>query len=425
MKYSRLILDSDLWHEVFVALGRNKKRTISTAMGIFWGMCLLVILLSLTYGFQHGVMNNLSMVPKDGFMLFVSCDRTTKPYAGLEKNRYWNITLEDLEALQQHFSSIDKVIPSFYRGARKVHNSKYSLPNGALINGVTPDYFKGINAILVSGRDMTENDLRSMNKVCWLGYDVVETLFPDSNPIGQSIEIDGLYFQVVGTIRPYSDNFVIGPDVRSSILCPLPLINTLYGAENKIDYCLLQCRNSTDNTKAFIQKLKLFLYQRHQIDPTDEGALHTTDISELSKIFGIIGLSILILCWIVGIGTLIAAIVGVGNIMLVSVNERRREIGIRRAVGATKKDIAVQIILESLTITTLAGIVGISLGCLIMGVVCYLTDQQPGLIISTPMIPFSIALLCLLVVVISGFLASSLPIYKALNIKVVHALQEE
>jgi len=280
---------------------------------------------------------------------------------------------------------------------------------------------------IIYGRYINDVDIQDKRKVCFIGKNVYNELFkPGENPIGQVIRSNGIYYTVIG-VGSGLTNIQIGG--RSDDMVVLPF-STMQSAYNQGDIIHFMAAVAQDNMDAsYVEKeVKRILKSQNNIAPTDERAVGSFNISEMFKMFNYLFLGIRILIWIVGLGTLLAGAIGVSNIMLVSVNERTKEIGIRRALGAKPKDIITQIINESLVLTAIAGFVGLSLGVGILAFFDNLINNLPpgnGIFLRNIMIQFDVAILASVVIIVVGILAGLLPAGRAMQIKPIEALSEE
>ena len=238
--------------------------------------------------------------------------------------------------------------------------------------------------------------------------------------------MNGLYFQVVGVVSTYNSNVQINGSPDESVVLPFTTMQQLFSKGDKIDFFMLAASDNASIAE-IEEEVKQLLKQRHDISPTDKTAINSFNLEEIFKMFKGLFLGIHILIWIVGIGTLLSGIIGVSNIMLVTVKERTREIGVRRAIGAKPKNIIGQVLSESLLLTTLAGLVGLCVGVGIMAIVGSITANMPSdnMMFMDPNMGFKAAVLATTIVIISGLLAGVLPALRAIQIKAIDAIREE
>lgn len=420
------MFDFDGIHEIWQTITRNKTRSLLTAFGVFWGIFLLVVLTSTGNGFEKGLMMQVEGVtPNTGFF-FVS--QTSEPYKGYQKGRSWTMQMADLEAIREAFPCITAISPEASTWSSEDKNVVYGSRSGSYtVKGVLPEYNDIVRSKITKGRFINETDIAANRKVCILGKKVYETMFEKGeDPLGKMVKVNGIYFQVVGVARSYTENVDINGSVDESVTLPFTTMQQVFALGDKIYFITFV---ADDNTPIpdIEDDIKLLIKQRHDISPTDEDAINSFNLTELFKAFKGLFFGIHVLIWIVGLGTLLSGVIGVSNIMLVTVKERTREIGVRRAIGAKPKDIIGQVLSESLLLTTLAGLVGLCLGVGIMAIVGSITANMPSdnMMFQDPNLGFGAAVAATIIVIISGLLAGVLPAWRAIQIKSIDAIREE
>ena len=420
------MFDFDGIHEIWQTIARNKTRSLLTAFGVFWGIFLLVVLSSTGNGFENGMMKQVEGVtPNTGFF-FTST--TGEPYKGYQKGRSWSMQMADIEAVREAFPCVKAISPEASVWSSEDKNVIYGSRSGSFtVKGVMPEYNEIEKSKIIKGRFINETDIAANRKVCLLGKKVYETMFErGENPIGKMVKVNGIYFQVVGVARSYTDNVNINGSVDESVILPFTTMQQVFALGDKINFFALVADDDTplpDIEEDIMQLIK----QRHDIAPTDKDALRSFNLTEIFKAFMGLFFGIHILIWIVGLGTLMSGIIGVSNIMLVTVKERTREIGVRRAIGAKPKNIITQVLSESLLLTTLAGLVGLCIGVGIMAIVGMITSNMPSdtMMFQDPNMSFKAAVLATIIVILSGLLAGVLPALRAIQIKAIDAIREE
>ena len=420
------MFDFDGIHEIWQTITRNKTRSLLTAFGVFWGIFLLVVLTSTGNGFEKGLMMQVEGVtPNTGF--FFTCE-TSEPYKGYQKGRSWSMQMADLEAIREAFPCITAISPEASVWSSEDKNVIYSSRGGSFtVKGVMPEYNEIVRSKITKGRFINETDIAANRKVCILGKKVYETMFEKGeDPLGKMVKVNGIYFQVVGVVRSYTEHVNINGSVDESVILPFTTMQQVFALGDKIHFITFV---ADDNTPIpdIEDDIKLLLKQRHDISPTDEDAINSFNLTELFKAFKGLFFGIHVLIWIVGLGTLLSGVIGVSNIMLVTVKERTREIGVRRAIGAKPKDIIGQVLSESLLLTTLAGLVGLCIGVGIMAIVGNITANMPSdnMMFQDPNLGFGAAVAATIIVIISGLLAGVLPAWRAIQIKAIDAIREE
>jgi len=420
------MFDFDGIHEIWQTIARNKTRSLLTAFGVFWGIFLLVVLSSTGNGFENGMMKQVEGVtPNTGFF-FTST--TGEPYKGYQKGRSWSMQMADIEAIREAFPCVKAISPEASVWSSEDKNVIYGSRSGSFtVKGVMPEYNEIEKSKIIKGRFINETDIAANRKVCLLGKKVYETMFErGENPIGKMVKVNGIYFQVVGVARSYTDNVNINGSVDESVILPFTTMQQVFALGDKINFFALVADDDTplpDIEEDIMQLIK----QRHDIAPTDKDALRSFNLTEIFKAFMGLFFGIHILIWIVGLGTLMSGVIGVSNIMLVTVKERTREIGVRRAIGAKPKNIITQVLSESLLLTTLAGLVGLCIGVGIMAIVGMITSNMPSdnMMFQDPYMSFKAAVLATIIVILSGLLAGVLPALRAIQIKAIDAIREE
>ena len=421
------MFDVDNINEIWQTIARNKTRSLLTAFGVFWGIFILVILLACGNGFDNGLRSNI-----EGFSTnstFLIPNSTTEPYKGYQKGREWDFTLSDLEAIKKKIKGIDQISPISsvwaYGGDNNVF---YGTKGGNFgMKGVQPNYKDIDRGKIIYGRFINETDIAEARKVCVLGKKVYEDIIgADKNPLGLMIKANGIYYQVVGVTEAYNSHVSIGGSMDETVVLPLSTMQIAYNRGEKFDFMVFTTKRGY-KTKDLQVEVKNLLRERHDIAPEDDGAFMCFDFEQLFMVFEYLFLGIKILIWIVGIGTLLSGVVGVSNIMLVTIKERTREIGVRRALGAKPALIIRQVVAESLLLTILAGIVGLVLGVGIMAVVAGFVGNMPSedVMFLDPQIGFGAAIAATVIIVLSGLLAGVLPAMRAIQIRAIDAIREE
>jgi len=417
------MFDLDRFQEIWVTITRNKVRSFLTGFGVFWGIFMLVIMLGAGTGLQHGMLDQLEGFATNSIIIWTS--NTSEAYQGFQKGRQWNMRNRDVEILQQSVPELDCLSPMLFGGNSTnniVRNENYSTSQ---IKGVYANYTRVERQSVDKGRFINEMDNLDERKICVLGTKVYEELFPTKeNPIGQYVRIWGIYFQVVGVVSGVS-NISIGGRSAESVFLPFKTLQKLI---NQGDIIHIIMATSKPNVPASTMetKMKEILKANNHISPTDEQAVGGFNLENQFNIFKYLFLGIAIVIWIVGSGTLIAGIVGVSNIMLVTVKERTKEIGIRRALGAKPRTIIGQIMMESLVLTAIAGILGLCFGVLVLYLAdTYWLQNAENMFISNPMVSFSTAIISTIILLFFGLIAGMIPAGRAMQIKAIDAIQEE
>ena len=412
------MFDLDRWEEIWQTISRNRKRSIMTAFGVFWGIFMLTIMLGAGLGLKNALFSQL------GDMSVNSCffwgGRTSIPYKGLPSGRYWQFENEDLAAIKKqvpNVRSVGSVIwGSEYKFSRNDKKGDYSLV------GYNPDFQQISPQPIRFGRFFNEIDMEQQRKVCILTEQVWLDLFPGGeDPVGSTIRMNNMYLTVIGMIKVPDRGFRFHGD--KSVLMPVSTMQQMDNMGHKL-HSVAGAANDDADIKEVETNIKQLVFARHTISPDDTKAVYSQNLGEqvnkFNSLFGGIGT----LTWIVGIGTLLAGLVGVSNIMLVIVRERTQEIGVRRALGARPRIIISQIMSESFVLTFVAGIFGLALAvALLSGAESVLTASAGRPI--RPQISFGTGMLSMTVLILGSLLAGILPASRALRIKPVDAIREE
>ncbi len=421
------MFDLDHLQEIWTALAKNRLRTFLTAFGVFWGIFLLMLLLGSGNGLKNGIDAGFSGAATNSF--FVWGMRTSKPFAGLLAGRSIEFTNADVEELRRQVPEAKVIAPRLqlggFRGGatatRGIHTGAYT------IMGDMPE-IATIQSLAVSrGRFLNRLDVEEKRKVAVIGTRVLEVLFDEhEDPLGQGIRINGVEFQVIGVFRSRQS----GNDGRQdaeTIFVPFSTYQQAFNAMNEVQWMAV---TSVDGVPASVVEAKVLdiLRARHKVSPQDNrGIGHFNLEEEYSKIQGLF-VGIKFLMWIVGVGTLAAGAIGVSNIMLIIVRERTKELGLRRAIGATPWKVQGQIILEAVILTLGSGLLGLSAG---VGVLELVNRLLPGAgggepqMFQNPGVTLEVAVQALAVLVVSGVLAGFAPARRAVAITPMAALRSD
>ncbi len=419
------MFDLDRWIEIWVTITRNKTRSLLTCFGVFWGILMLVILLGSGNGIKNAIYKSV-----DGFAtnsVFFFSDRTSESYKGFNKGRTWNMRNRDVDNVRE-IHGVEAISPILW-GSQNEKNIVYGQMTGTFnVKGVTDDYFKIENQKLSYGRFLNKIDLKEKRKVCLIGSKVNEVLFKGANSCGKYIRVNGIYYQVIGVTDQKASKVNIGGRASETVFLPF---NTMQQTLNQGDIIHLLCVLASPGVKMndLVEEIKTVIKQQNEISPTDPQAIGVVNVAEQFETFQNLFLGIDILIWIVGIGTLLAGVIGVSNIMMVTVKERTREIGVRRALGAKPWNIISQVMSESLLITAMAGLIGLSCGVFILDFLDKIliaqnpTGEDSPLV--NPGVSIQVAVAATVILLFCGLLAGLIPAWRAMQIKAIDAIREE
>ncbi|MCM1075888.1 MAG: ABC transporter permease [Bacteroides sp.] len=404
----------DLASEIMATLRNNKLRTALTGFAVSWGIFLLIVLLSVSRGLINGMEEMFNQ--RDSETVSIRGGFAQKAYKGLKENRRIQLKDADLAVIaSQDANVLSEVTAQISNDTAKVTSPDDYLTDG--YRGVYPSELRNSGLDLVEGRFINQNDINQGRRVAVLNEESARTLFAKKNPIGQLVKISDLSFTIVGTYRQ---------EWRRDTYIPYTTARAMSGGSDNVNNITVKLdgvttlEESEDAEKSFRSTLS----RQHTFAEDDSGSLwiwnRFSDYLKTSTAMGAIGIAV----WIIGLLTMLSGIVGVSNIMFVSVRERTHEIGVRRAIGAKPRSILRQIILESVAITTIFGYVGIVSGMLVAeGIGAILANGNSPL--KDPTVDISIAIQVTVVLIIAGALAGLFPAMKSLKIKPVEALRDE
>ncbi|MEM8507799.1 MAG: ABC transporter permease [Bacteroidota bacterium] len=419
----RQLLDRDTWIEIFQSIRKNRLRTFLTMIGVFIGIYIYIGLSGASKGLDNGFEKEFESVARNS--MFVWAQSTSMPYSGFKTGRQIQLKLPDAEVLRKQIPEIMAIAPRNVRGVfgsspgvitRGLRSGNYS------VFGDFPDFTKiATKRIYDGGRFINDDDIEQDRKVCVIGERTQKELFDeDEDPLGGYVEIDGINFQVVG-VHKFAGG---GPfDNDSDIFIPFTTYRKLYNTGENVSWFTIAAYDDADVVKVE-EDIKATLRRIHRVDPRDERAIGSFNLGEaFNQIFGFsAGLTFLSL--IVGIATILAGVIGIGNILLISVKERTKELGVRRAMGATPGEVRNQIIIESLVLTMLAGIIGIIAGAATLKLIDSVT-QGGDFPYTNPTVPIPYVVGSLLLMVVLGILIGLIPAQRAVSIRPIDALREE
>lgn len=414
------LFSRDNWQELWATIRRNKLRTALTALGVFWGIFMLVFVLGMGAGLKNGVYRGFEGRAKN--VMYLWTEPTSKPYKGLNAGREPEFTLEDITAIRQQFPEVQYLAPRYSISGI----AAYSGNSGSWqIRGELTDMIQVEALKLFKGRYINPIDVEEERKVAVIGDRVRQELFGDKDPIGQSISLRGVEFLVVGVYGPIQLKPWTQEDLET-IVIPLPTLYKTFGTPRQVDYFICSAFPDVD-IRSLEVEVKALLRNRHNVAPDDPrgiGGFNMADEFDQFRnlFFGINGF-----LWFVGIGTLLAGVVSVGNIMLITVKERTREIGIRKALGATPFSVITMIMTESVLITFASGYLGLILGTgLIWGVDAMMVAN--GAQVENfyhPEVYLAVGTTALGILVLAGLAAGLFPALMAARVNPVVALRSE
>lgn len=414
------MFDIERWQEIFETLSKNRLRTLLTGLSVASGIFILVILLGFGKGIENGVRSEFERDAVN--YISVSTRVTTKEYKGLNPGRYIQLKNEDFNAISDTYEDYtSQKSPSYHLWSALV---SYKGESGTYrVQGVSPDYQAIENATIVNGRFLNESDLKESRKVGVIGQRLKLDLFKDEDPIGKQISIYGINVTVIGVFTDPG-----GERDEARVYMPINTAQIAFNGKDNLRsmWWTVKMSDNFDDavelSQMLSQNIESDVKQRHTIAPDDNGAVRVENtLQEAKKIYSLID-KIQMVFWFVGIGTIIAGIVGVGNIMLIIVKERTKEIGIRKAIGAKPFSIIGMILQEAIFVTMFSGLFGLIAG---LGILEAVGPQIQSDFIKYPQVNFQIALTTVFLLVFAGSLAGFFPAYRAAKIKPIIALRDE
>jgi putative ABC transport system permease protein len=410
--------DLDRFEEIIVTITRNKTRSVLTAFGVFWGIFMLVVMIGGGNGLQNLMQRNF-----EGFATnscFIFSQNTTKPWKGFRKGRSWNLENADINRIRNKVSKIAHITPSLMDFG--ISTVKGNQKGSYSVRGIYPEYQFIEAQVMSSGRSINQEDIVEERKVCTIGSRVYEDLFKKGErAVGQFIRVKGIYYQVIGITGGHS-HISLGGRAEETITIPFTVMQKAYSRGKNVDIICITAKPGLMVTSLHDQ-ISQIVKEAHMLAPDDDQALMFINMEQMFAMIDSLFAGIRALVWLVGLGTLLAGAIGVSNIMMVTVKERTSEIGIRRAIGARPREIMNQILSESILLTLLAGLAGISFAVLILQVV------EVGLSSSGTIahfqVSFSMAVAMLAVLLTLGVAAGLAPAYRAMAIKPIEAIREE
>jgi putative ABC transport system permease protein len=417
--------NKDRWNEILEALTANKFRTFLTAFGVFWGITILVLLLALTNGLKNGVEAGFSDFATNS--MFTWAQRTSIPYKGLPKGRRFEYKLGDVGAMKAEFPELKYVSPrnslGGYRGANNV--TRGTKIGAFRIYGDYPEFINQQPMDILQGRFVSYSDIEAKRKVCVIGVDVVRGLYDkNESVIGTYIKINGVNFMVVGTFKnPNSQGDK--EEEANTIYIPFTTFNQAFNYGDRVGWMAVTAFDQYSITEVK-DRVFSFLKKRHTVHPNDERAFGHRDLSEqFAKITGLFGI-LTVVGYFVGALILLSGVIGISNIMLIVVKERTKEIGVRRALGATPWNIKTQILQESLILTIISGMAGVAFAGGVIWLMNYLlTREGPVENFVNPSVGMQVVFVALTILIVSGLLAGLIPANSATKMKPVDALRIE
>ena len=411
----KFLFDIDTWQEVYSSLVKNRLRSILTMVGVWWGILLLIGLL----GSARGIENNFNRLFKNFATnsVFLIGGSTSRPFKGYQEGRRVILKIDDVKKIQENVEGVEYVVPRMITQTTMSRNTR----SGAFsITGDYPLLDVVAKNEMVWGRFINQNDIENRKKAIVISEDTYKQLFEKNEvPIGEMIIGNDVNYKVIGVFKVVN---LGGPQIDMHI--PFTTFQEIYNRGNNIDWMMVTGK-SDYNINQVEADAKLLLKNLHKIHPEDNRAFNSFNLGErFARLTGFLK-GMQFLTWFVGIATLVAGVLAIGSILLITVKERTKEIGIRRALGATPFVIKRQIIIESVTLSLIAGFTGIISGGLILMLISRTIGNGDDAWIRNPSVSVGMVFLSLLIVVVLGTLIGLIPAFKATSVNPIDALREE
>jgi putative ABC transport system permease protein len=410
----------DRWGEVFDTIRRNKLRTMLTAVSVGWGIFVMIVLLGLGHGLNNGARYSFRRQATNA--IFLSANKTSVPHAGYGIGRRITFDNRDYDRAKQ-VDGIDHISGQYFiRGGRfgggemKIQHGVKS--NAFGVNAVHPGAFYIGSNDIVQGRFLNDTDVAGLRKVCVIGRPVRDFLFGSENPIGQWINIGDVAFEVVGV---YSDEG--GEEQERQVSIPVSTAQLAFHGVDHLGMLMVTVGDAgAKQAKAISEELIGQLALAHQFSADDKQAVRAFNTVEASEGFRLVFFAISVFVVVIGCGTLLAGVVGISNIMMIAVKERTREIGIRKALGATPSSIVAMIVQEAIFLTSIAGLLGLAAGVGLLGLIDRYAEIE---LIRNPSVDVRVGVLAAAGLVLAGALAGFVPARAAARVNPVHTLRDQ
>jgi len=413
----KFLFDSDTWQEIYGSIRKNKVRTAITIIGVLWGIFLLVVLLGSARGLENSFNKLFGNFATNS--VFVWTQSTDTPFKGFQEGRRFRLNMNDIEVLKSEYTKEIKLLAPRNQTNNLIVKDFKS--GNFQVSGDYPVLDQIQKKQLLYGRFLNENDIMNTAKVAVISEDMYKQLFEiDEMPIGQYIKINSIGYQVIGVYKP-SNTIDFDGDCA---YIPFTTFKKVYNTANNVDWMMITANEGTDIEQMEADVLQT-LKGLHKVHPDDERAFGSVNLGkEIGKVTGFLT-GMQFLTWFVGIATLIAGVFAIGNILLITVKERTQEIGIRIALGATPKSVRQQIILESVFLTTIAGMIGIIFGASILALIDSFLGSGEDAVLINPTVDIPIIIIAFATLIVLGTLIGLIPAHMATVVRPIEALREE
>lgn len=409
------MFSKDRWSEIFQAIGKNKLRTVLSGFTVALGILIFTVLLGMGNGLHNSFLT--SFVDDAQNVIFVRVGRTSKAYKGFQEGRLIQLKNEDMSFIKDNnIGKVEHLTPRVYLNG----NAKYKKESGSYsIRSVNQDHQYLEKTIMMKGRYLNEVDVAERTKNIVIGRLVEKDLFKKEDALEKYLEVDGIAYKIVGVFQDSG-----GDNEERLIYLPYTTAQLLFGNNDHVDQINLSYNMamSTDEAIAFSEKIEEDFKKKFSVAPEDQSALRVRSFAEDIKETMIILGGINLVIFIVGIGTLISGVIGIGNIMTFSVKERTKELGIRKALGASPRSIIGMILQEAMLITVVAGYFGLMLGIVLLKAI---GNGLKDFFILNPYVDTGIIIAATITLILAGLFAGYIPARRAAKIKPIIALRDE
>jgi putative ABC transport system permease protein len=413
----KFIFDPDTWQEIYDSIRKNKMRAAITIIGVMWGIFLLIVLLGAARGMENNFNKLFGNFATNS--VFVWAQSTSMPFKGFQEGKNIRLKLTDADHIMSEVEGLEFVVPRHQRQAQATNNFKTGTFG---IYGDYPELDMVEKKDMIYGRFINDSDIKNKKKICVIEEEIFKQLFDkDEYPIGQYIKVNDVNYKIVGM---YKQGQIRMGGPQGAIHIPFTTYQQVYNTGDSMGWMMITGKPGFE-IKQIEADVKLLLKNLHNVNPEDSQAFGSFNLgNEIKKFTGFLS-GMQFLTWFVGIATLIAGVFAIGNILLITVKERTKEIGIRRALGAKPWEIKRHIMLESVFLTSLAGALGIIMGGIILMIIDATLGQGDDSALTNPTVDIPVILVAVSTLVILGTLIGLIPAQVAVDIKPIEALRDE
>ncbi len=417
------MFDLDKWKEIWSTLRANRLRTFLTAFGVFWGILMLMAMLGFGSAIQSGSKRQMKGMATN--LLFTWGQTSTQPYDGLPTGRQVRFDTGDIDLLRR-LPGVEWLAPRLQLGGwQQGFNVSYEGKTGSYtVYADYPEFKHIVSFEYDSGRFINEGDITDQRKVAVIGQAVRSELFPDDvDPIGKYLKISGVYFEIVGITKTLRTGQQ-GDQDSHTVFVPFTTLKSAFHTGDKVGYFAMTAKPDADGEE-LEREVREALAKKHRVAPDDHLAIGSFNMFVMFGKFQVFFIVLAAMSWIVGGMTLLAGVIGVSNIMLITVKERTKEIGVRKALGATPWSIVAMVMKESIVLTAIAGLLGVSAGVGLLALCDAIFSKIPDFPLGPPEVALKTVLTAVAVLIGAGALGGIMPASHAASIRPIEALRTE